>query len=182
MPISSSSGGLSIKVLTRAAGCCRRLFIISWIARQIVRCSRTHQIKAVGGHRLETRVFWSYGHTAQEESRFCSSSKSVRGLDALSINVLERLGMVLSSFILVSSCADRRSATVDCALLRGDNEAAVHFVRRCRGNAGTALRWPHATPRRSQSVIRMTFRANACAWYPQRCCQRYLSQRSRLRF
>ena len=54
-------------------------------------------------------------------------------MDDLSINVLELLGMVVSEFFLVSSCADRRSATGDCALLRGDNKAAVHWVRRCRG-------------------------------------------------
>ena len=41
--------------------------------------------------------------------------------------------MVVSAFVLVSSCADRPSATGDLALLRGDNEAAVHWVRRCRG-------------------------------------------------
>ena len=54
-------------------------------------------------------------------------------MDNLSINVVERLGMVVSLFVLVSSCADRPSVTKDCALLRGDNEAAVHWVRRCRG-------------------------------------------------
>ena len=81
-----------------------------------------------------TGVYWRYDLTAQEKSRFCGSSKSVRGVDDLSISVLERLGMVVSAFFLVSSCADRSSATGDCVLLRGDSEAAaVHWVRRCRG-------------------------------------------------
>ena len=45
--------------------------------------------------------------------------------------------MVVSAFVLVSSCADRPSATGDCDLLRGDNEAAVMWVRRCRGGLET---------------------------------------------
>ena len=88
---------------------------------------------AVGGYFLETGVHWRYDLTAEEQSRFCGSSKSVRGVDDLSINVPGRLGMVVSAFVLVSSCADRPSVTGDRALLRGDNEAAVHLVRRCRG-------------------------------------------------
>ena len=39
------------------------------------------------------------------------------------------LGMVVSPFVLVSSCVDRPSATGYYVLLRGDNEAAVHWVR-----------------------------------------------------
>ena len=88
---------------------------------------------AVGVYGLETGVYWRSDLTAQEQSRFCGSSKFVRGVDGLSINVLELWGMVVLAFVLVSSCADRPSATGDCALLRGDNEAAVHWVRRCQG-------------------------------------------------
>ena len=72
---------------------------------------------AVGGYCLETGVCWRYDFTAQEQSRFCGSSKCVRGVDDLSMNVLELFCMVVSAFILVSSCADRPSATGDCALL-----------------------------------------------------------------
>ena len=52
--------------------------------------------------------------------------------------MLELLGIVVSAFVLVSSRADQPSATGDRALLRGDNKAAVHWVRRCRG--GVELR------------------------------------------
>ena len=90
---------------------------------------------AVGGYCFETGGYWSYDLTAQQPSRFCGSSKSVRGVEDLSINVLERLGMVLSEFVLVSSCANRPSATLDCDLLRAYNEAAVHWVRRGGGGA-----------------------------------------------
>ena len=61
---------------------------------------------AVGGYCPETGVYWRYDLTAQEQSRFCGSSKSVRGVGDLSINVLELWGLVVSAFVLVSSCAD----------------------------------------------------------------------------
>ena len=89
--------------------------------------------KTVGGFCLETGVYSRYDLTAQEQSRLCGSKKSVRGVDDLCINVLELLGMVVPAFVLVSSCADRPSAAGDCVLLRGDNEAAAHWLRRCRG-------------------------------------------------
>ena len=88
---------------------------------------------AVGGYCLETSVNCRYDLTALEQLGFCGSSKSVRGVDDdISINMLERLGMVVSAFVLVFSCADRPSATGGCALLRRHNEAAVHWLRRCR--------------------------------------------------
>ena len=116
----------------------------------------------VGGYCLETSVYWRYDLTAQEQLRFCGSSKPIRGVDDLSSNMLELLGMVVWAFVLVSSCADRPSATGDCVVLRGDNEAAVPWVRWCRGGAGTAFRCPHGSPPRSRSVIWMAFRGDAC--------------------
>ena len=41
--------------------------------------------------------------------------------------------MVVSAWVLVSPCAERPSAMRHCVLLRVDNEAAVEWVRRCRG-------------------------------------------------
>ena len=61
-----------------------------------------------------------YDLTAQEQPRCCGSCKSVRGVDDLSINVLELLGMVVSAFVLVSSCADRPSATGEIVLCCGE--------------------------------------------------------------
>ena len=40
--------------------------------------------------------------------------------------------MVASAGVLVSPRAERPSATGDCAMLRGDSEAAVEWVQRCR--------------------------------------------------
>ena len=49
------------------------------------------------------------------------------------MNVLELLGMDVSARVLVSPCAERPAVLGDCVLLRGDNKAAVEWVRRCRG-------------------------------------------------
>ena len=86
---------------------------------------------AIGVFCLET-VLW-YDLSVEEQSGFCGSSRSVAGMDCISINVLELLGMVVSAWVLMSSCAERPSATGDCVLLCRDNDAAVQWVRRCRG-------------------------------------------------
>ena len=88
---------------------------------------------AVGGFCLETGVYWRYDLDAGERSRFCGSSKSVAGENDISINVLELLGMVVDAWVLVYLCAERPAALGGCVLLRGDDEAAVEWVRRCRG-------------------------------------------------
>ena len=88
---------------------------------------------AVGGFFLETGVYWRYDLDARERSSFHGSSKSVAVENDISINVLELLGMVVSAWVLVSPCAERPAALGDCLLLRGNNEAAVEWVQRCRG-------------------------------------------------
>ena len=55
-------------------------------------------------------------------------------MDDISINVLELLGMVISAWVLVVMCEDLPTQASDRVLLRGDNEAAVQWVRRCRGS------------------------------------------------
>ena len=88
---------------------------------------------AIGGFCLETGVYWRYELEPAEQSRFCGWSKAIAGENDISINVFALLGMAVSAWVLVSPCAGRPSATSDCVLLRGDNEAAVEWVRRCRG-------------------------------------------------
>ena len=75
---------------------------------------------------METGVYWRYDLTADEQARFGGSSRAVESMDEISIDVLELLGMVIS-------CEDLPTQAGDCVLLRGDNEAAVQCVRRCRG-------------------------------------------------
>ena len=91
------------------------------------------RINAVGVFCLETGVYWRYDLSVEEQSRFCCSSRFVAGMNEISINVLELLGMVISAWVPVSSCSERPSAMGDCVLLRGNNEAAVQWVRRRRG-------------------------------------------------
>ena len=62
-----------------------------------------------------------------------ATSEAVAGEKDISINVIELLGMVVSAWVLVSPCVEHPSATGDWVLLRRDNEAAVEWVRRCRG-------------------------------------------------
>ena len=89
--------------------------------------------QAIGGFCLETGVYWRYDLTKDEQARFCGSSQAVKGMNDISINVLELLGMVISAWVLVVLCEDLPAQAGDCVLLRGDNEAAVQWVRRCRG-------------------------------------------------
>ena len=55
---------------------------------------------AVGGLRLEAGAYWRYDLSAQEQSRFYRSNKSVKCKDDLSINVLEVLGMVVTAWVI----------------------------------------------------------------------------------
>ena len=49
------------------------------------------------------------------------------------MNALELLGMVMSAYMLVVVCGERPVGSRDCVLLRGGDEAAVHWVRHWRG-------------------------------------------------
>ena len=86
---------------------------------------------APGGFCLETGVYWRYNLDAWEPSHFCGSSKSVAGESDILINVLELLGMVVSAWVLEFPCAEHPAALGDCVLLRGDDEAALEWLRRC---------------------------------------------------
>ena len=46
-------------------------------------------------------MYWRYDFTADEQARFCGSSRAVESMDDASINVLEPLGMVISAWVLV---------------------------------------------------------------------------------
>ena len=88
---------------------------------------------AVGGFCWETGQYWRYNLSEEELARFCGLSKHIQAQDTISINALELLGMVMSAYMLVVVCGERPVGNKDCVLLRGDNEATVHWVRRCRG-------------------------------------------------
>ena len=87
----------------------------------------------VGGYRLETGFWWRYTFDENERARFCGYSTMVTGENDISINIAELLGMVMSAWMLVILCGERPDNTCNSALLRGDNESAVQWVKRCRG-------------------------------------------------
>ena len=70
-------------------------------------------------------MYWRYDFTADEQARFCGSSRAVESMDDTSIIVLKLLGMVISAWVLVGLFEDLPTQADDCVLLRGDNEPAV---------------------------------------------------------
>ena len=74
-----------------------------------------------------------YELSDDEKSQFIGSSKHVKGVNDLSINVLELLGMFLGAWLLAAHRQDVPCVEHGCVLLRGDNEASVAWIQRCRG-------------------------------------------------
>lgn len=83
---------------------------------------------------METGLYWPYTLSKEEQSRFCGSSKHLLSQEGISISALELLSMVMSAYVLVVVCRERPAGDSDCILLRGDNEAAARWVRRCGGS------------------------------------------------
>lgn len=82
---------------------------------------------------MEMGWFWRYDFSDEEQARCCGSSIVLESEDQISINAAELLGMVMTVYVLALVCCTRPVGDSDCVLLRGDNEAAVQWVRRCRG-------------------------------------------------
>ena len=87
----------------------------------------------VGSFCVETGQYWWYGLSKEELARFCGSSKHLWCQGTIFINALELLDMMMSAYMLVVVGDKRPVGDRGCALLRGGNEAAVNWVRRCRG-------------------------------------------------
>ena len=100
--------------------------------------------KAVGGYSPQTGQYFRYELSYEEQSRFVGSSKHVVGVNDVSINVMELLGMVLGAWLLIVEQNYTPAIASDCVLLRGDNEASVAWIRRCRAGreprAGALMR------------------------------------------
>ena len=89
MLISSSGGGFVDKGVDACGG------VLSapmnhLLERRAQRTVFSNASKTAVGYCLETGVYYGNILTAQAQSRFCGSSKSVRSVDDLSIKVLER--------------------------------------------------------------------------------------------
>ena len=89
--------------------------------------------RAIGGYCPEGGQYFRYDLSEEEQSRFVGSSKYVVGENDISINVLELLGMVVGAWLLIVKQQRAPAGASDRVLLRGDNEASVAWIKRCRG-------------------------------------------------
>ena len=99
---------------------------------QLTLCSDASK-QAFGGYWSETGQHWRYDLSAEERSRFCGSSASVVGVNDVSINALELLGMLVGAWVFVVRQRRRPASAGDCVFLRGDNKPSVAWIQRCRG-------------------------------------------------
>ena len=96
---------------------------------------------AVGDLCLETGQYRRDDLSEEELARFCGSNKHLQSQDMVCSELLD---MVMPAYMLVMMCGERPVGNRNCVLLRGDNEAVVYWVRRCRGGkeprSGTLMR------------------------------------------
>lgn len=88
---------------------------------------------AFGAYCVQTGCYFRRDLTCDERSRFVGASKSVSECADVSINVLELLGMVAAAWVLIVQQRHVPVSAGDCIQLRGDNEASVAWIERCRG-------------------------------------------------
>ena len=88
---------------------------------------------AIGGFCLENCGVLVLSGRSRRAVSFLRLEQGRRSRERYSISILGFMGMVFSAWALVSPCVERPSVTGDSVLLRGNNEAAVKWVRRCRG-------------------------------------------------
>ena len=88
---------------------------------------------AVGGFCPELQVYWRYdlNHRLSELLR---KQVVTKGEDAITINLLELCGMVMTAYVTQVLLNDRPKTPGDPVLLRGDNVAAVSWINRCGGS------------------------------------------------
>lgn len=88
---------------------------------------------AMGGYCWETKRFWRYSLTDEQNARLVESAQeSDTPRDALTINLLELLGMAITAYAFIADGNQPRHER-DAILLRGDNMSAVHWLNQCRG-------------------------------------------------
>ena len=78
-------------------------------------------------------MYWRYDlHPVL--SRLLKNQTVSRGNDAITINLLELCGMVVTAYVTQVILQDRPDTQGDPVLLRGDNVAAVSWINRCGGS------------------------------------------------
>ena len=87
---------------------------------------------AIGGFSPELKVYWRY--SLAEALTLGLKKQSVRKqAGAITINLLELIRMIMSTFVMQITENDRPEYAGDTVLLRGDNVSAVSWLNRCGG-------------------------------------------------
>lgn len=88
---------------------------------------------ALGGYCPEKKVFWRYtldpALSAKLKKKAADNETS-----AITINTLELVGMVITSWVVQMIVGDKPSEEGQSILMRGDNVSAVSWVNRCGGS------------------------------------------------
>ena len=89
-------------------------------------------LSAVGGFRAETGVWWRYDLTTEEKSRSVVGAKCAKH-SAISFNLLELLGMVITAYVIVVQESDHSNIVGAPVVMLGDNVSVVTWANMCGG-------------------------------------------------
>lgn len=90
-------------------------------------------LDAIGGYCPERKMFWRHNlRTHPSPSLKQKSAKSESS--AITLNTLELLGMIITSWVVQMMGGDKPSEGGQSVLMRGDNVSAVSWVNRCGGS------------------------------------------------
>ena len=88
--------------------------------------------EAMGGYCIEHRIYWRYD-LPPELTQELKEKAERRETCTITINLLERLGMVVTAWRMLEMRGDAPEAVEDPIAMRGDNVAAVTRINRCGG-------------------------------------------------
>ena len=88
-------------------------------------------LAAIGGLCMETGVYWRFDLPEEVQKRTVKGGRAVA--DLISINLLEEMAMVMTAYGMIDMKGERQRRSGGAVLMRANNEAAVTWVRGCRG-------------------------------------------------
>ena len=80
---------------------------------------------------METGVYWRSNLPEEVQRRTVKGGRAVA--DLIYINLLEVIAMLMTAYVMIDMEGERPRRRGEAVLIRADNEAAVTWVRRCRG-------------------------------------------------